>query len=350
MLSVPLNEPPWWYATPPDWRACLLWPLGGLYGLAASARLALARPYQPRIPVICVGNFTAGGTGKTPAAIAIAGLVRDLGREPVFLSRGYGGSLRGPVYVDLDRHTAQDVGDEPLLLARAAPAVVALNRAEGARLIEEQSNGRTVIVMDDGLQNPKIAKNLTIAVVDGKRGLGNGWTIPAGPLRAPLRVQARLAGAVILNGAEAAETEIAGLQRLRTKFSGPILRARAEPASGIRKLKGARLLAYAGIANPGRFFAMLENLGAEVAGRAAFRDHHPYTTEDAESLLAQADTANATLITTEKDLARLYGASEHALQRLAAASAALPIRLVFDDGDAAVLLRLIGRAVQRRPG
>lgn len=347
---MPLNEPSWWYGSRANVVGLVLAPLGWLYGGAAWIRTILAKPYTPRVPVICIGNFTAGGTGKTPAAIVIAEHVRDLGREPVFLSRGYGGTLRGPVFADPESHRASDIGDEPLLLARTAKTVIARNRAEGARFIEETANARTVIIMDDGLQNPSIRKTLSIAIVDGRRGLGNGRIIPAGPLRAPLALQARLADIVVLNGADTPVDQIAGLPRLKSRFSGPVLNARTEPPPDARKLNGARLAAYAGIGNPERFFKLLEDLGASVAVRAAFPDHHMFTTGDANALLEKAAAANAALITTEKDLARLYGASSGALQRLADTSATLPVRLVFKEGETPILLAALSRAIQRRPG
>ena len=346
---MPLNEPQWWYRDRLSWQALGLGPLSWLYGQAAALRFSFSTPYQSRLPVICVGNFTAGGTGKTPLSLAVAGLIRDLGREPVFLSRGYGGDLPGPIYVDPTRHTAKEVGDEPLLLAQSAPTVIARQRPAGAKLIEANANTRTVIVMDDGLQNPSIVKNLVIAVVDGKRGLGNGWPMPSGPLRATLKFQTRLTSAVVLNGAERPAAEVASLRPLIGAFPGPILNAHAEPKGPARNLAGAKLIAFAGIANPERFFAMLEHLGAKVAERVAFPDHHTFTLEDAESLLAKAAVAGAGLITTEKDLARLCGSTENALSRLHAASSTLPIRLAFNGDDAAELLKLIGRAIQRRP-
>ena len=346
---MPLNEPNWWYRDRLSWQAAALAPLSWAYGQAAALRFRLSTPYRTRLPVICIGNFTAGGTGKTPLSLAIAGLVRDLGREPVFLSRGYGGDLKGPVFVDPTRHTARDVGDEPLLLARMAPAVIARRRAQGARFIEASSNVRTVIIMDDGLQNPSIFKNLAIAVIDGKRGLGNGWTMPSGPLRAPLAFQSGLAGAVVLNGGTGPVPEIAGLRRLLTRYSGPLFHGHAEPKDETSHLEGAKLIAYAGIANPERFFAALEQLGANLQARVPFPDHHAFTAENAERLLAMVAATGGQLITTEKDLVRLEGTGDEALTRLGKASWTLPIRLTFDNDGAAELLRLIGRAIQRRP-
>ena len=164
------------------------------------ARLRRAKPYRPLIPVICVGNFTAGGSGKTPLAILLARIVSGLGREPWFLSRGYGGTLKGPLRVEPATHSADEVGDEPLLLARHAPTIIAQDRRRGAEAIEASASQDGVIIMDDGLQNPALAKNLSIAVVDTDRGFGNGYVIPAGPLRAPLAAQIGLAGLIVITG------------------------------------------------------------------------------------------------------------------------------------------------------
>ncbi len=185
---MPLNEPRWWYTASKGGRlaARLLAPVADAYGAVAEARYRRHAPYRASLPTICVGNFTAGGTGKTPLTRCIVEHLLSLGESPVCLTRGYGGRLPGPVWVDPSRHGAADVGDEPLLLARSAPVMVSRDRAEGARAIEAAEIKATVIVMDDGLQNGTVAKDLTIAVVDATRGMGNGQVIPAGPRRAPL--------------------------------------------------------------------------------------------------------------------------------------------------------------------
>lgn len=341
---MPLNEPSWWYGECDAWQAKVLAPLGWLYGHASARRIRSGTPYRAQSPVICIGNFTAGGAGKTPMALAVAGIVRDLGCNPVFLSRGYGGSLSGPVFVDKTRHTAADVGDEPLLLAQTAPTVIARDRAAGARLIERDTNPGKVIIMDDGLQNPCLAKDLVIAVVDGQRGLGNAAVIPAGPLRAPLTVQAALVDVIVVNGGT--ETpDFPGLTALRQHFFEPLLAARTQVAAGARQLRGAKVLAFAGIANPDRFFRSLESQGATLCGHVAFGDHHAFTVADCESLLAAATAHGARLITTQKDFVRLNGRSEPAAQRLKSAAQTLDIELVLADGDASVLRELIAKAL-----
>jgi tetraacyldisaccharide 4'-kinase len=186
---VRLDEPTWWYGGGGDFRQRALVPLGRLYGWIAERRYSRHRPYRSRLPVICVGNFTAGGTGKTPLAIAIARLLIARGERPVFLTRGYGGRTAGPAWVAASPGAARLYGDEPLLLCAVAPTLVARDRRAGVIAIEADRRQPTVIVMDDGLQNGAVAKDLSLALVDGKRGVGNGEVIPAGPLRAPLDFQ-----------------------------------------------------------------------------------------------------------------------------------------------------------------
>jgi tetraacyldisaccharide 4'-kinase len=299
-------------------------------------------PYRARLPVICVGNLTAGGTGKTPLSLAIAESLLVAGEHPVFLTRGYRGRLAGPLWVDRKAHTARDVGDEPLLLARSAPAVVARDRKAGAALIERSGQPASVIIMDDGLQNPALAKDLSIAVVDGARGVGNGEVIPAGPLRAPLELQLSRVDCIVVNGGEEGPFGA----RLRREFPGPVLSAAIAPADGSEWLTGARVVAYAGIGNPGRFFATLEALGAEVVARVPFPDHHTFGGQNAARLLALARERSAELVTTEKDLVRLHGAQGR-LAELRLHSRALGIRIDLTEGDQVRLMSLIEGATRR---
>jgi tetraacyldisaccharide 4'-kinase len=272
------------------------------------------------IPVVCVGNPIAGGAGKTPAAIEIARLLLLGRRRPVFLTRGYGGRLKGPVQVDLKKHTAGDVGDEPLLLARSAPCVVARDRVQGAEFAAKLGD---VIVMDDGFQNPSLKKNMALLVIDSDQGIGNGLCIPAGPLRAPVEDQLKRADAVIVIG-EGTET---GFLSRRKKL--PVLAARLVPDAKVTgTLKGRRVLAYAGIGRPQKFAGTLKALGADVVRLAAFPDHHVFTAAEARALLDDAARDDLTLVTTEKDFARLTGPE---LKWLADKSYALPVRLAFDN-------------------
>ena len=340
---MPLDEPAWWYGDDRWGMATWLAPLAALYGLAASVRYAWAKPYRSRLPVICVGNFTAGGTGKTPLVAHLCNHLLRAGRRPAVLTRGYGGRHTGPHWVAAG-DSASDVGDEALLLARTAPTLIARDRRAGARTIET-SPGATVIVMDDGMQNPGLAKDLTIAVVDAARGLGNGRVIPAGPLRAPLPFQLGLADAIVVNAASP-DAGDGVAQSLSQRFHGPLLRATTVAAGDASWLKGQRVVAWAGIGAPQRFFGLLEASGAELCDRVAFRDHQPLVMADAERLLMLAREHRALLVSTEKDLARLQGTTG-ALAELAVATRALPIRLVFADDDAAHLNALVAAALRR---
>jgi len=264
---VRLDEPSWWYAQDPSRLATFLQPLGMLYSRAAEARYFRATPYRCRLPIICIGNFTAGGTGKTPLAIYLCDCLKAAGHEPATLTRGYGGRLAGPYWVNATTDVARDVGDEALLLAKAVPTLVARDRRLGARAIEIGPHPVTVVVMDDGLQNPALVKDLTIAVVDGARGLGNGLVMPAGPLRAALEFQLELTDAVIVNeNAAAADAAGSVTEWLRRRFAGPVLRAGVVPAEAVDWLRAARVVAWAGIGAPQRFFATLRSLGRGRGG------------------------------------------------------------------------------------
>jgi tetraacyldisaccharide 4'-kinase len=346
---VPLDEPPWWYADAPSRLAKVLQPLGALYGRAAAARYVRARPYRSRLPIICIGNFTAGGTGKTPLAIHLCLRLKALGHQPVVLTRGFGGRLAGPRWVNATTDLAVDVGDEALLLARAAPTLVARDRRLGARVIEAGPNAATVIVLDDGLQNPALVKDLAIAVVDGSRGFGNGRVIPAGPLRAPLDFQLELTDAVVVNEGAVADAAGSVTEWLRRRFAGPVLRAGVVPAATADWLKSARVVAWAGIGAPQRFFATLSALGAEIAEAVAFRDHQRLGEADARRLLHLARRHGARLVTTEKDMVRLAGAAG-ACGALAHDSTALPVRLSLEEADAERLLSLSLAALEAPRG
>ena len=338
-----LDEPAWWYRGRAGVIAACLAPLAAVYGRIAQARYARVTPYRSRLPVLCVGNLTTGGTGKTPLVLHLCRHLAAAGLSPAVLTRGYGGRLAGPHWVG-GGDSAGDVGDEALLLARSAPALVCRDRGAGARAIE--ATAADVIVMDDGLQNPQLAKDLSLAVVDGGRGVGNGRVLPAGPLRAPLAFQLALVDALVVNAADAAAGAATAVL-LRQRFDGPILRCTTQAAGDAAWLKGQRVVAWAGIGAPQRFFAMLRGLGAAVAAAVTFRDHQVPDTADARRLFALAQAHGALLISTEKDMARLTGASG-VLADLAAATRPLPIELVFAEPDAGRLAALVGRAVTGR--
>ncbi|TFZ57956.1 tetraacyldisaccharide 4'-kinase [Methylorubrum sp. Q1] len=309
-----MRPPGFWSRPPTHPFARLLAPAGRVYGGLTANRMD--RPgAAPPCPVLCVGNFTLGGAGKTPTALALVRLLRDLGRTPALLSRGYGGRLAGPLVVDPVRHAAAEVGDEPLLLARAAPTIVARDRPAGARLCA--ASGADVIVMDDGLQNPSLTKTLALAVVDGGAGLGNGLPFPAGPLRAPLARQwPHVAGLVLVGeGAPGEATATAAESR-----DLPVYRAHLVPEAG-PDWSGRRVVAFAGIGRPQKFFETLRGLGAEIVAERAFADHHPYRPGDWAALSALAAREGARLVTTEKDAVRLPAEARPAVEVLRVALA-----------------------------
>ena len=294
-----MREPRFWHG-PSSFTSNLLRPLAALYGAIAARRMQ-RKGIDAGVPVICVGNYHVGGAGKTPTVLALAKLLRDLGETPVVLSRGYGGKLRGPVKVDTARHAAADVGDEPLMLAATLPVVISRQRADGVPLA--RSLGASVIVMDDGFQNPSVAKDASLIVIDGDRGLGNGQVFPAGPLRAPLLPQmARTDALVIVGKGTAAEAIAAGI----AAQGKPVLRAHLAPhEASVASLRGQRVLAFAGIGDPTRFFGTLRASGVDMVRSHAFADHHAFSRGEIDGLITEAGRDALTLVTTEKDLARL---------------------------------------------
>lgn len=345
-----LDQPAWWYDADHLLVQRLLQPVGTIWGAIATRSYERATAYRSRLPVVCVGNFTAGGTGKTPLAAHIAGEIERLGRKTVFLTRGYGGRLVGPHWVDHTADKAADVGDEPLLLACQAPTLVARDRAAGAKAIENGERPADVIVMDDGLQNPSLTKDLSLAVVDGRRGLGNGRVIPAGPLRAPLSFQFGLVDAIVVNSPPGAEAESApAADWLRQHFPGPVLSASVQPADSVAWLDNASVIAFAGTGAPQRFFDLLRRCGANVAHAVPFPDHHPFSESDAQRLLNLASAASATLVTTEKDWVRMDTSSTY-IGQLKSMSRVLPITMVFGDRDGERLRALLEVAIRPRSG
>lgn len=299
-----MREPAFWYR-PRSPKSHLLSPLGVLYGAITARRMA-RKGFGAGIPVICVGNYHVGGAGKTPTVLALTRLLRDLGETPVVLSRGYGGRLKGPVMVDRARHTAADIGDEPLMMVRDVPVAVAHDRVEGVALAKSQ--GATVILMDDGFQNPRLLKDAALIVIDSERGLGNGKVFPAGPLRAPLKAQLARTDALVLIGDGHAADDVAAELLRRGK---PALRARLKPdAASIVQLHGKKVFAFAGIGDPERFFRSLRACGIGIARTRAFADHHMFSHDELAALAADARREQLTLVTTEKDLARLRGRAD----------------------------------------
>ena len=325
-----MRAPSFWWRERPGFAALLLAPAGALYAFATRRRMA-REGARCGVPVICVGNPTAGGAGKRPLALEIARLLIEAGEKPAFVSRGHGGAIRGkPLRVDPARHDAALAGDEPLLLARVAPVFVCADRAAAARMAAGE--GATVVVMDDGMQNPALRKDLTFAVVDGGAGLGNGLCVPAGPLRAAFADQLGWFDALVVSGegppGERAVAEAPGK---------PVFHARLVPDSAASaRLGGARVVAFAGIGRPEKFFATLRDMGAGIEAERPFPDHHRFTPAELGALSGEARAREAILVTTEKDAARLppnFGA------------VAVPVRM--DIADVKGLRKLILDALAR---
>jgi tetraacyldisaccharide 4'-kinase len=291
-----MRAPDFWGA-PPGLRAFALSPLAALYAAAARARLALPAP-RVDLPTIAIGGPTLGGDGKTPTALALTAVLKQLGERPFLSTRGYGrrsGAEGEPFVVDLARHDALAAGDEALLLARAAPTIVGADRIAAARLAA--GLGASVLVLDDGLHSRRIGPDLSLLVVDAEYGAGNGFCPPAGPLRAPLAAQLARANALIVIGEGPAAGFGSGRRMMRARLE-------ADPQAGAR-LSGRRVFAFAGVGRPGKFKRTLERAGASVAGVRWFPDHHFYEAAELAGLALTAQKLGASPVTTEKDLARI---------------------------------------------
>ncbi|MFN3955639.1 MAG: tetraacyldisaccharide 4'-kinase [Pararhodobacter sp.] len=325
-----MRAPGFWSNPPesPGWQARLLAPLGALYALGTRRRLA--RPgWHAAVPVICLGNINVGGTGKTPAVIALAQLLVAQGIGVHVVSRGYGGSLAGPLRVDERRHRADQVGDEPLLMSAFVPVWVARARAKGVQAA--QAEGAQVVLLDDGFQNPAVAKSRAIVVVDAETGFGNGRCLPAGPLREPVAAGLARADLVLAIGPPAARA------RFRQRWGAalgavPLIEGALEPLDTGMQWQGLRALAFAGIGRPEKFFATLEGLGVDLVRRLPLDDHQPLSPALLSRLLHEARSLGAQLVTTEKDAVRLP-------QSMRAKVLILPVRLKLEN-PADLLARL----------
>ncbi|MFW5641227.1 MAG: tetraacyldisaccharide 4'-kinase [Roseicyclus sp.] len=314
-----MRAPAFWYREP-GLAAALLGPLAALFAAGTARRLARGPRARVGVPVICVGNINAGGTGKTPTVMALAMRLAGRGLSPHVVTRGHGGSLAGPVRVAERRHRASETGDEALLLAAFAPTWVARDRLAGARAAAEA--GADVILLDDGFQNPALAHDLSLVVVDAARGFGNGRVLPAGPLREPVSRGLARADLLLSIGDAGAQARFAAGDGAGLDL--PRLRGRLEPLPTGLPLAGLPVLAFAGIGHPEKFFATLREMGADLRATHALSDHQPLSDKLMARMLREAEGLGAQVVTTEKDAVRLPPSLRPRVMTI-------PVRLVLDD-------------------
>ncbi len=312
-----MKTPKYWQSN--SFLSKLLTPLGKIYGAATQLRIRRGKPRKTTVPVICIGNITAGGTGKTPVSVSIAKMLATAMHHPIFVTRGYGGKLQN-VLVNNKKHTAQDVGDEPLILSEQAPVVVNADRYAGAELAVKE--GADCIIMDDGFQNPGLYKDLSFLVFDGHYGIGNGKIIPAGPLRETFEDGAKRADALIILGKDKHDLV------KRTKL--PVFFGHTEPVQ--TTVGNTDVVAFAGIGHPQKFYHTLKLQGYNVVKTVDFPDHHFYTKDELENILNEAKKLNAEVYTTSKDFVKIPSLYHKSINML-------EVAVVWDKPDA--LLKFI---------
>jgi tetraacyldisaccharide 4'-kinase len=321
-----MRTPKFWYNQKSSALSFLLAPLGRVYGLTHNIIHKFTKPWQSPIPVICVGNLVAGGHGKTPAALSICNILKSNRKAVHFISRGYKGSLSGPLLVDPKIHTANEVGDEPLLLSEIAPTWISANRE--ASIILAHKMGAEIIIMDDGFQNPSVKKDLSIIVVDGEIGFGNGHLIPAGPLREDMATGLSRASAIIIIGEDKLD-----LKSMLSNFTThppqdplKVITAQLKPVANPQSISKKKVLAFTGIGRPEKFFNTLAKMDCNIIRTKSFADHHQYTKKEIASLHKIARIDNAQLITTSKDYVRLTASQQKYI-------IAVPVILDWEDSS-----------------
>lgn len=329
-----MRTPSYWFTDPdkPDWRARVMAPLGWLYGFGTARRVARSQTYRASVPVVCIGNINAGGTGKTPSTIALAQRLISQGKVVHIVSRGHRGNEEGPLLVDERQHGADQVGDEPLLMAAFAPTWIARDRVKAVQKAE--AAGAEIILMDDGFQNPNVHKTLSIVVVDAVKGFGNARCIPAGPLREPVRAGMKRADLLLSIGHARAQSKFR--QKWGDAIACPHVTGQLEPLQTGMDWKGMDVLAFAGIGLPEKFFATVSDLGANLLRAEALADHQPLTDALMKRLEIEATALNAQLVTTEKDAVRLPDSFRRRVLTV-------PVRLELEDWSAidAALARIL---------
>lgn len=308
-----MKTPSYWQSN--SFISKLLTPIGWLYGRLTQWRLKLSTPPKVNVPVICIGNITAGGTGKTPVSLSVAKMLESAMMHPFFITRGYGGKLNN-TYVNNKKHTAREVGDEPLLLSRQAPVIVASNRHTGAKLALKE--GADILIMDDGFQNPSLHKDISFLVFDGHYGIGNGKIIPAGPLRETLEDGLKRADALIIMGKDK--------HCLAERTNLPVFFGHTEAVQ--TAISGnTNVLAFAGIGHPQKFYHTLQMQGFNLVESIDFPDHHFYSKKELDSLISKARALNAEIYTTSKDYVKIPPSYHKYIN-------ALEVAVVWDDPEA----------------
>ena len=318
-----IETPKFWYRKnlSSKIQSILFFPLSILWILISLLKNILTKKYKSKLKVICIGNLTIGGTGKTPFAIYIYKVLKKLGYKPVFLTRGYGGLIKGPIKVK-DTHNFKDIGDEALLLNKIGPTFVSKNRSLGAKLIEKHENNFNVIIMDDGLQNYQLIQDIKFLLVDKNLEFGNEFCIPAGPLRELASQGLMRIDAIVLTGNNNKDIDFKNIHN-KTVFNSKVKTMK------FPKIKKEKLLAFCGLANSNKFYETLKENGFNVISTKSFPDHYEYKNEDVDKLIKEASSQNLKLITTEKDYVKINDNKKFIN--------ALPIEMELDVKDKAIL-------------